>query len=262
MKLSLITTIIFSIEQNQCIIVSLVAMESVFHKASQRGFADHGWLKATHSFSFANYFDSEKTNFGKLRVLNDDKIAPSKGFDLHPHQNMEIITIPLYGSIRHGDNMGNEEIISADEVQVMSAGSGIWHSEFNASDSELLSLFQIWILADKKGHKSRYEQKAFAEAERINSWQLLVSPKGKNDSLAINQDAFISIINSNNLRSVDYQLNKHGNGVYFMLIQGEVEISNHILQKRDAVGVWSFYDPLEIQFYENSKLLAIEVPMR
>jgi len=237
-------------------------MESVFHKASQRGFADHDWLKTTHSFSFANYFDSEKTNFGKLRVLNDDVIAPSKGFDLHPHQNMEIITIPFNGSIRHGDNMGNEEIISAGEVQVMSAGSGIWHSEFNASDSEILSLFQIWILSDKKGLKSRYQQKAFSETERINSWQLLVSPKGKNDSLLINQDAFISIIHSNNLQTSNYQLNKQGNGTYFILIQGKVKIDNQTLQKRDAVGIWSFYDPLEIEFLEDSKLLAIEVPMR
>ncbi len=237
-------------------------MEKIFHKASQRGFADHGWLKTTHSFSFANYFDSEKNHFGKLRVLNDDVIEPSKGFDLHPHQNMEIITIPLYGSVRHGDNIGNEEIISAGEVQVISAGSGIWHSEFNASDSRLLSLFQIWILTDKKGYKSSYSQKAFSESDRINNWQLLVSPKGINDSLSINQDAFISIINSDNLQTANYQLNKQGNGVYFILIQGEVEIDNQTLQKRDAFGVWNFYDPLEIRFTENSKLLAIEVPMR
>ena len=237
-------------------------MEKIFHKASQRGFADHGWLKTTHSFSFANYFDSEKNHFGKLRVLNDDVIAPAKGFDLHPHQNMEIITISLSGAIRHGDNMGNEEIISVGEVQVMSAGSGIWHSEFNASDSELLSLFQIWILTDKKGHKSRYEQKAFSEARRINSWQLLVSPKGNNESLSIHQDAYISIIVTDNLQTANYQLNKQGNGVYFMLIQGEAEINNQTLQKRDAFGVWNFYDPLEIRFSENSKLLSIEVPMQ
>ncbi len=236
-------------------------MKKVFHKSSHRGFADHGWLKTTHSFSFANYFDSEKNHFGKLRVLNDDKIAPSKGFDLHPHQNMEIITIPLYGSVKHGDNMGNEEIISTDEVQVISAGSGIWHSEFNASDTELLSLFQIWILTDKKGHKSKYEQKAFPEIGRINRWQLLVSPKGRRNSLSIHQDAYISIISTNNLQVLNYKLNKQGNGVYFMLINGEIEIDNQILHKRDALGVWSFYDPLEIQIFDNSKLLAIEVPM-
>ncbi|NQU53364.1 MAG: pirin family protein [Bacteroidetes bacterium] len=237
-------------------------METVFHKASQRGNANHGWLKATHSFSFANYYDSEKMHFGKLRVLNDDEIAPSRGFDLHPHQNMEIITIPLSGSVRHIDSMGNEEIISSNEVQVMSAGSGIWHSEFNASDSEKLKLFQIWIFTDKKGYKPRYEQKAFSETERINKWQMLVSPKGKNDLLWIHQNAFISIINTNEIQVANYQLNKQGNGVYFMLIEGEAEINNQKLQNRDAVGVWSFYEPLEIRFTTNSKLLAIEVPMR
>jgi redox-sensitive bicupin YhaK (pirin superfamily) len=236
-------------------------MKSVFHKASQRGNANHGWLNATHSFSFANYYDSEKMHFGKLRVLNDDEIAPAKGFDLHPHQNMEIITIPLSGSVRHTDNMGNEEIISTGDVQVMSAGSGIWHSEFNASDSEYLKIFQIWIFTDKKGYKPRYEQKSFSEEERINNWQLLVSPKSKKDLLWIHQDAFISVLNTNELQSTEYQLNKQGNGVYFMLIDGKAEIKEFQLNKRDAAGFWNFYDPLEIKFSLNSKLLAIEVPM-
>ena len=237
-------------------------MEKVFHKASQRGFADHGWLKATHSFSFANYFDSEKVHFGKLRVLNDDEISPSKGFDLHPHQDMEIITIPLSGSVRHGDNMGNEEIISTGDVQVMSAGSGIWHSEFNASEVLPLKLFQIWIFSNKKGHRPRYDQKTFSEEERINNWQLLVSPKAKNGSLWINQDAFISVLDSKDVQTTEYQLNAQGNGVYFMLASGEVEIADQNLRNRDALGVWGFFEPLEIQFYENSKLFAIEVPMR
>lgn len=237
-------------------------MEKVFHKASQRGIADHGWLKATHSFSFANYFDSEKVHFGKLRVLNDDEIAPSKGFDLHPHQDMEIITIPLSGSVRHGDNMGNEEIISTGDVQVMSAGSGIWHSEFNASEIHPLKLFQIWIFSNKKGHRPRYEQKSFSTDERINNWQLLVSPKVKNGSLWINQDAYISVLDSKDLQTADYQLNAQGNGVYFMLASGEVEIADQNLRNRDALGVWGFFETLKIQFYENSKLFAIEVPMR
>jgi len=237
-------------------------MESVFHKASQRGNANHGWLNAKHSFSFANYYDSEKINFGKLRVLNDDEIAPSKGFDLHPHQDMEIITIPLSGSVRHTDNMGNEDIISAGEVQVMSAGSGIWHSEFNASASEALKLFQIWILTNKKGHKPRYEQKGFSETESTNKWQLLVSPKGKEGSLWIHQDAYISMVQTKDLQTTNYQLHKQGNGVYFMLINGEVLIAGDLLKNRDAVGCWGFYDPVELEFYANSKLLAIEIPMR
>jgi len=237
-------------------------MESLFYKASQRGFANHGWLQATHSFSFANYYDSEKIHFGKLRVLNDDVIAASKGFGLHPHQDMEIITIPLSGSLRHGDNMGNEEIISAGEVQVMSAGSGIWHSEFNASDTEVLKLFQIWILTDKKGHKPRYDQKKFDANERIDQWQLLVSPKGKDNSLWIHQNAYISMIETQNRETINYQLNENGNGVYFMLIEGEAVIEEFQFENRDAAGFWNFYDPLEIQIIKNSKLLAIEIPMR
>lgn len=237
-------------------------MESVFHKASKRGHAEHGWLKATHSFSFANYYDSEKIHFGKLRVLNDDEIGPAKGFDLHSHQDMEIITIPLSGAVRHTDNMGNEEIISVGEVQVMSAGTGIWHSEFNASESEVLKLFQIWIFTDKKEHKPRYEQKAFPETDRINNWQLLVSPKGENNSLWIHQEAFISMIDTKDLKTADYHLNRQENGVYFMLIEGEVEMNEQKLNNRDAVGLWNFYDPIEIKFLQNSKLLAIEIPMR
>ena len=236
-------------------------MKTIFHKAENRGFANHGWLRARHSFSFANYYDSEKIHFGKLRVLNDDLVAPSRGFDLHPHQDMEIITIPLSGSIRHTDNMGNEEIISAGEVQVMSAGSGIWHSEYNASDNEELNLFQIWIFTNKKGHKPRYDQKRFNETRKENSWQLLVSPDGKNDSLWINQNAFISVIETNNLVETSYQLHESGNGVYFMLICGKTRIGENILEKRDALGIWDFSDSLRINFMEDSSLLAIEVPM-
>lgn len=236
-------------------------MNSVFHKASQRGFADHGWLKATHSFSFANYYDNEKMHFGKLRVLNDDIVAPSRGFDLHPHQDMEIITIPLSGKLRHTDNTGNEDVISAGEVQVMSAGAGIWHSEYNASDTEDLNLFQIWIFTNKRKLKPRYDQKEFDRTERLDSWQLFVSPNGQSNSLSINQSAYISIIETKEDNLKNYQLKEQGNGVYFMLIEGKIQIEEHLLEKRDAVGVWNFLDTVEIQFLENSKLLAIEVPM-
>jgi redox-sensitive bicupin YhaK (pirin superfamily) len=241
--------------------VLFFTMNTILHKASQRGFADHGWLKSAHSFSFANYYDNEKIHFGKLRVLNDDLVAPSRGFDLHPHQDMEIITIPLSGAVRHTDNMGNEEIISTGEVQVMSAGTGIWHSEYNASVTDDLKFFQIWIFTNKKGHKPRYDQKIFEEAERNEKWQLMVSPNGQNDSLSIHQNAYISIIDSKGISNVVYQLKERENGVYFMLIQGEAEIDEQILHKRDAAGVWNIIDSLEIKFLKNSKLLAIEVPM-
>ena len=236
-------------------------MNTILHNASRRGFANHGWLKAAHSFSFANYYDNEKIHFGKLRVLNDDWIAPSRGFDLHPHQDMEIITIPLSGALRHTDNMGNEEIISTGEVQVMSAGSGIWHSEFNASETDNLNLFQIWIFTSKKGLKPSYDQKKFDEADRIEKWQLLVSSNGQNGSLSINQNAYISIIELNETSETYYQLKDQGNGVYFMLIDGKLQIDEQILEKRDALGVWNFIEPLNINVLEKSRLLAIEVPM-
>jgi redox-sensitive bicupin YhaK (pirin superfamily) len=157
--------------------------------------------------------------------------------------------------------MGNEEIISSGEVQVMSAGTGIWHSEYNASETDDLKFFQIWIFTNKKGHKPRYDQKIFEEAERNEKWQLMVSPNGQNDSLSIHQNAYISIIDSKGISNVVYQLKERENGVYFMLIEGEAEINGQILHKRDAAGVWNIIDSLEIKFLKNSKLLAIEVPM-
>lgn len=236
-------------------------MKTIFHKSEDRGFANHGWLKAAHSFSFAGYYDRDKVNFGKLRVLNDDIVAPGKGFDLHPHKDMEIITIPLSGSLRHTDNMGNQEIISTGEVQVMSAGFGIWHSEYNASSTEDLNLFQIWIITNSTGHNPRYDQKLFEPSERNDKWQLLVSPDSRKDSLWINQNAFISVFDSTDIKTTDYQLHSAENGVYFILIEGNSEISDHQLNKRDAIGIWDFTGNIGIRFLQPSKLLAIEVPM-
>lgn len=236
-------------------------MEKIIHKASDRGFADHGWLKATHSFSFANYYNPEKIHFGKLRVLNDDIVAPSKGFGMHPHENMEIITIPLSGALKHSDNMGNEGVITTGEVQVMSAGTGVLHSEFNASDSEPVNLFQIWIFTDKKGHEPRYEQKKFNAEKRQNQWQLLVSPDERNESLFIHQNAFISTIETNGLDEASYKLHSSGNGVYLMLTEGSAEIDGDNLERRDAAGFWSINEPIKIRFKKPSTLLAIEIPM-
>lgn len=237
------------------------SMKTIIHKAEDRGLANHGWLKAAHSFSFANWYNPEKVHFGLLRVLNDDIVAPGMGFDMHPHKDMEIITIPLSGALRHSDNMGNEGVITAGEVQVMSAGNGVMHSEYNASQTEDLNLFQIWIFTDRKGHQPRYDQKKFDETERKDKWQLLVSPDSSDDSLWIYQNAFISIIEPDQVDSTVYKIKEEGNGVYIMLIEGESEIDGNMLQKRDAIGVWDFSGVLEIKFTKNSKLLAIEVPM-
>ena len=197
-----------------------------------------------------------------LRVLNDDIVAPAQGFGLHPHNDMEIITIPHYGALRHTDNMGNEGVITTGEVQVMSAGSGVMHSEFNASKTEELKLYQIWIFTDKKGHQPRYDQKKFETAERIDNWQLLVSPDGREESLWIHQNAFLSVFDSKDAGSTVYKLNDPDNGVYFMLTEGEVKIGDQILKTRDAVGVWDISESLAISFLKPSKILAIEIPMR
>jgi quercetin 2,3-dioxygenase len=236
-------------------------METIVHKSSDRGHVDHGWLKATHSFSFGNYQNRDKTNFGKLRVLNDDIVAPSRGFGMHPHEDMEIITIPLSGALKHADNMGNEAVITTGEVQVMSAGTGVLHSEHNASDTEPVNLFQIWIFTDKNGHTPRYDQKKFSTENRKDKWQQLVSPDGKDGSLMIHQNAFISAIDAGEKAETTYKLKSAGNGVYFMVTEGAVIIEEKELGKRDAAGFWSFSEPLKIHFKQQTSLLAIEVPM-
>ncbi len=236
-------------------------METFIHEASQRGFADHDWLNSYHSFSFADFYNREKMHFGKLRVLNDDEVAPGKGFGLHSHKDMEIITIPFRGSLKHSDNMGNEKLLAAGEVQVMSAGSGVMHSEYNASKTEPVHFFQIWIFTDQLGHKPRYNQKHFSEDGRKERWQLLVSPDGRDDSLRIHQNAFISVVETEKLEEISYTLHSPGNGLYLMVVEGAVELGGMELQRRDAAGLWSFNEPLNIRLSKTSYLLAIEVPM-
>lgn len=236
-------------------------MRKIIHRSDDRGFADHGWLKANHSFSFASYFDPDKMGFGVLRVLNDDLIFPESGFGTHPHENMEIATIVLKGELTHEDSAGNKEVIRPGEVQVMSAGTGIYHSEFNNSSTELINLLQIWILPDNKGHKPRYDQKVFDLKERKNKFQVLISPDKKNKSLWLNQNSYFSIIDLDKTKSVEYKLNDKTNGIYFFLIEGKVTLAEETLSKRDAAGLWEFSN-LNIEALEDSELLAIEVPMQ
>ena len=232
-------------------------MPSLLHLAKNRGFRDHGWLKTAHSFSFANYWDPNKMGFGALRVLNDDTVAPGDGFDLHPHRDMEIITIPLSGSLQHEDNKGHKGVIGPGAVQVMSAGTGIVHSEMNASSEEPVSLFQLWILPDQLDHDPRYEDKQF-RAPAKNEFQLLVSPDGRHDSLMIHQQAFIVMGSFD--KDTTYRLNDSSHGVYAMVVDGEVEIDGKTLGKRDAIGIWET-DSIELKIKQDSKVLLIEVPM-
>jgi redox-sensitive bicupin YhaK (pirin superfamily) len=238
-------------------------MKKIIHIAATRGHANHGWLQANHSFSFANFYDPNRTQFGALRVLNDDLIAPSMGFGTHPHNNMEIITIPLSGVLKHKDNIANDWIpVLPGEVQVMSAGTGVQHSEINGSSNEDLSLFQIWILPEKNGVVPRYDQKEFSEIDRKNKLQIVVSSFNSDDenSLKIYQDAQISRIDLDKEENFVYQLKSKNHGVYVMNIFGDIEIDSTKLTYRDAVGIYET-GSFTINTLSNAQLLLIEVPM-
>lgn len=238
-------------------------MKTVIHKADSRGFANHGWLQANHSFSFANFYNPEKVNFGALRVLNDDVIAPKMGFGTHPHDNMEIITIPLKGVLNHRDSMHNSwESVLPGEVQVMSAGTGIQHSEINGSQDEHLGLFQIWIMPNQQQVEPRYDQKSFKESDRKNKLQLLVSSMEDDDenTLKIHQDAKISRIDLDAGKRFQYELKGQQHGVYVMVVYGKVDFGEAELETRDAIGI-SETETFSAEAKEDTSLLFIEVPM-
>ncbi|WP_044398155.1 pirin family protein [Lacinutrix sp. Hel_I_90] len=237
-------------------------MKTIIHKAASRGYANHGWLQANHSFSFANYYDSEKLQFGALRVLNDDIIAPKMGFGTHPHDNMEIITIPLSGELKHRDSMANAWLsVKPGEVQVMSAGSGLQHSEINGSQEHYLSLFQIWIMPDKHNVEPRYDQIRFNPEDRNNKFQTLVSSIQTDDEgLKIYQNAKISRIDLTKDNTIQYNTISKHHGVYIMNVSGNASVNNQTFESRDAIGV-SETDTFSIKANENSDLLLIEVPM-
>lgn len=238
-------------------------MKTILHKADDRGFANYDWLQANYSFSFANYFNPDKIQFGALRVLNDDTIAPGMGFSTHPHDNMEIITIPLKGSLKHRDSMHNQwQEIKTGEVQVMSAGSGLMHAERNASQHEYLNLFQIWILPNEKNVAPRYDQKVFDASERQNALQTLVtSTKSKHSgSLKIHQEAKISRLNLSAGKTFDYQMELPSNGLYLMVVDGNLEVDARQLKTRDAIGIWDT-KAVSIQSNSDSDILFLEVPM-
>lgn len=235
-------------------------MQPMYHDNQSRGLADHGWLKSRHTFSFADYYNPERMNFGILRVLNDDIVTPSMGFGTHPHENMEIISIPLSGSLRHQDSMGNKHIISTGEVQIMSAGSGITHSEYNNSPSGDVNFLQIWVLPKERDITPRYDQKVFDEGNRKNRFQLLVSPENSDKTVLINQDAWFSLADIEAEKQVTYEKNNKKNGVYFFVIEGNVKIEGHDIKRRDGLGL---IDGETYPVFAQSKtqLLAIEVPL-
>ena len=234
-------------------------MKKIIHKAESRGYADHGWLRSYHTFSFASYQNSERINFGMLRVLNDDVVQPEMGFGTHPHRNMEIISIPISGALSHTDSIGNKRSIEVGEVQVMSAGTGLKHSEFNDSKIDAVNFLQLWIIPEIENITPYYNQKIFEALERKNKFQVLVSPNDKQvvGSLPINQQGYISMIDLDKGFETTYDLK---NGAYFFLIEGEVLIEGENLEKRDAMGVVE-KNKVNIKANKSSKLLVIDVPM-
>ncbi len=237
-------------------------MKTIVHKSESRGAADFGWLKSRHTFSFANYYNPERIHFGMLRVLNDDHVAPGAGFDAHPHRDMEIVSIPLAGALEHKDSMGTGSIIRPDEVQIMSAGTGIVHSEYNASSEEEVNFLQIWVLPKRAGIPPRYEQKQYAPEDRKNRFVTVVSPEENSGGVWINQDAYFSLGDFDAGTSTEYTLKNAGHGAYVFVIHsdGEVLIAGESAGKRDAVGVYDT-ERFTIEAKAASRLLVIEVPM-
>jgi len=235
-------------------------MKTKLFAADSRGFADHGWLKSSHSFSFASYFNPDHMNFGALRVLNDDWVAPSMGFGTHGHRDMEIISIPLSGDLKHRDNMGNETIIRSGDIQVMSAGSGVEHSEMNASASEPVAFLQIWIFPKVKNVTPRYDQLTLKAEDSTNRWQQILSPNKEDEGVWIHQDAFMHLNHLDAQGSTTYKLKNAANGVYLFVIEGEVIVEGEKLGKRGAIGI-SEVAQITLCAQTNAKLLAIEVPM-
>lgn len=237
-------------------------MKVTIYKAGTRGHASHGWLDSWHTFSFGSYYNPERMHFGALRVLNDDSVAPGMGFGKHPHDNMEIISIPLQGDLEHADSIGNKAVIRQGDVQVMSAGAGILHSEKNAHDDKPVKFLQIWVYPNKKNVTPRYDQKSFSESDKRNKLLTVVSPIGSSDGgVQIHQDAWFSLSNLDKGKTLEYSVKKGGNGVYAFLLEGELSINGTTLHRRDGLGIEgeSF---LTITANGDSALLLMEVPMQ
>jgi redox-sensitive bicupin YhaK (pirin superfamily) len=231
------------------------------HYSDSRGAAEHGWLSSRHTFSFSNYYNRDRMGFGLLRVINDDVVQPAMGFGRHAHDNMEIISIPIMGSLKHKDNMGNEHVIRAGEVQIMSAGTGITHSEYNNSDSDVVNFLQIWVLPKDKNIVPRYDQKVFPKEQRHNQFQLLVSPEPGSGGLWINQNAYFSMIDLDESKSINYEAHSNENGVYVFIIAGSARVLSSILSERDGIGITE-ERVISIQAIEDSQVLFMEVPMK
>lgn len=235
-------------------------IKTVFHPAESRGHANHGWLESYHSFSFAGYYNPERIQFGTLRVLNDDRVAPGMGFGTHPHQNMEIISIPLSGDLEHKDSIGNTAVIREGDVQVMSAGTGVRHSEYNKNQDREVAFLQIWVMPNKPNVSPRYDQISLKPELLKDTWYTILGPKDRHNGLWIHQDAWFHLGSFKNGQKTEYSLKEAGNGLYIFVLEGGIHVAGQDLKRRDALGIW---DTSEIEFLisEDSRILLLEVPM-
>ena len=234
-------------------------MKSIIDKAESRGHANHGWLDTHHTFSFANYYNPHRMSVGALRVLNDDKVAPGTGFDTHPHENMEIVSIPLKGHLRHGDSESNQKVITVGEIQVMSAGTGILHSEKNHSQTEPVEFLQIWVIPKHKNNRPKYTDYDIRELLLPNQWALFISPDGDAPA-SIDQDAWFSMGDFDAGKIIDYTLHKDNTGIYLFVLEGEIAIGDAILSRRDGIGLYETKQ-IQIKVLKKAKLLLMEVPI-
>ena len=238
----------------------ITSMNSVVHKAESRGHVNHGWLDTNHTFSFANYHNPERMHFGVLRVLNDDTVAPGKGFSKHPHRDMEIISIPLEGDLEHKDSMGNVSVIREGDVQVMSAGKGIYHSEYNKNDDREVKFLQIWVYPREKNIEPRYDQISIREVAEKNKFYQVLSPNADDQGVWIHQDAWFHLGKFDKDASDTYSLHKKGNGIYLFVLEGEIETEGQALSKRDGMGIWDT-DAVKVTSKTDARVLLMEVPM-
>lgn len=235
-------------------------MKTIYHAANTRGKADHGWLKSKHTFSFANYHNPERMNFGALRVINDDQVMAGKGFGVHPHRDMEIISIPLSGKLSHGDNIGNKGIIETGEIQVMSAGTGITHSEMNGDNSEPVKFLQIWVIPNKMNVTPRYQQVSLADIMQPNEFNQVLSPSSEEPGVWIHQDAWFNLGEFDPGLAPTYRLHNANHGVYIFVISGKVVVDDQTLEARDGLGVWDT-EGFTLDIVEKARVLLMEVPL-
>jgi quercetin 2,3-dioxygenase len=232
----------------------------IIHKASTRGRADHGWLNSFHTFTFSSYYNEDRVHFGALRVLNDDTVAPGMGFGTHPHNNMEIISIPLEGDLEHKDSMGNVAVIKHGDVQVMSAGKGISHSEYNKNSTKPVKFLQIWVFPDKKDVTPRYGQMTLNPNDRLNKWQQIISPNQADEGLWIHQQAWFHLGKFTEKKNLQYELHNSNNGLYTFVLSGNLKLNNAQLEARDGAGIWNT-KTVGFEMQADSEVLLMEVPM-